>query len=241
MKKALLIILNLVIVNTLFSNDFQKANVEFSTGNYKKAIELYKSDISNNGDSFSTLYNIGNAYYKENKKGLALYYLNKAYLVNPRDRDLNQSINIIEKELSIKKSIKLLKLPLSPREIQLLSTISLLSLGVVLFLVTLFRFLDSKSNWFYKIRSTFIITTASVTFILLTLNIYNITNKKWGIVKVPAKAHISPYHESDESFSITEGSPVKIEEKFQDFYFITDSEKRYGWIDIDSVGNFWKE
>lgn len=241
MKRILLILTGLVIVNALFSNDFQNANIEFADGNYNSAVELYKSDILKNGDSFNTLFNLGNAYYEAEKRGMALYYLKKAYIINPRNRDLNQLIDIVENDLNIESSGKLLKIPVSPREIQTLLTISLLLLSLVLFLVALLVFLDKKENWFYNIKKHLVISAASLTFILVLLNFYNISNKKWGIVQNSSKVLISPYNESDESFSINEGTPVKLGEHFQDYYFITDAGERYGWIHVDSVGTYWKK
>lgn len=241
MKKILLFLLLMIFTISIFPNDFQKANIEVSGSNYDKAIELYNLDLEKNGPSFNTLYNLGNAHYEQKELGLALYNLRKAHIINPRNRNLNSLIRIIEEDLNHSNKKLVTRLPFSPREVQVTLLISLLLLALILFTASLLRFLEIRNNWFYRKKHIILIVTLSIVFISSLLNIVNYKEKNSGIVIETSNVLISPYTGSKDSFSINEGTHIKVSERFEDFYYITDSNKRYGWIGVESVGTFWKK
>lgn len=241
MKKIVLFLCILTTSIVLHSNDFQKGNIEFSNNNYTKAIELYNKDLEVNGNSFNTLYNLGNAYLKNDMSGNALYYLKKAYIINPRNRDLVNIINKTEEDLGIENNKILSYIPLSPRELQILLVIFILLLSLILFLITLFKYFSKIDSWFYKSRRSILLICGSFVIFLSALNIVNFHNRKWALTLNSSRVLVSPYTESKESFTIGEGITVKIEDRFDNFYFVYDSNDRYGWVEVDSIGIFWKK
>lgn len=73
---------------------FDSANASYSTGNYEKAIERYKSLISKNLVSAELYYNLGNAYYKTNEIGLAILNYERAKKLDPGSEDLTTNLKL---------------------------------------------------------------------------------------------------------------------------------------------------
>ena len=61
---------------------------------YKKAIELYEGLLKSHGESAEVYYNLGNAYYKENKIAPAILNYERALLLDPGDGDIRFNLQL---------------------------------------------------------------------------------------------------------------------------------------------------
>jgi tetratricopeptide (TPR) repeat protein len=81
------------------ANDiFELANEKYRDGDYAAAVEGYESLVTNFELESSDLYfNIGNCYYKLGKIAPAIYYFEKALLLNPNDEAIQTNLSFAQK------------------------------------------------------------------------------------------------------------------------------------------------
>lgn len=232
MKKIFLILLFLPL--TLFANDFQQGNIEFTNKNYAEAIDHYLNDMDEFGYSLETLYNLSNVYQKQNSPGQALYYLYKAKILNPLEKSIQRDIKDIEESFEIENSYSyLIPIPLTLLNLLLPISLLLLSISISLFLYV-------KQNRVKKvIKYTIYISIFCIIF-TYSMKLYTTSKLEDGIILEDSKVQLSPYENSDVTFNISETSIINISDDFEDYYYITDNNDRYGWIKKSMVGVIWK-
>ena len=71
-----------------------KAEVAYTKEDYGKAIELYEGLLKTHGESAEIYYNLGNAYYKENKIAPAILNYERALLLDPGDGDIRFNLQL---------------------------------------------------------------------------------------------------------------------------------------------------
>lgn len=71
---------------------FQEATEAYNQGDFQKAIDNYQAILDNGQHSAALYFNMGNAYYKQNKIAPSIYYYEKALLLNPKDREIQQNL-----------------------------------------------------------------------------------------------------------------------------------------------------
>ena len=91
-----LLIIFACFCNSLFSNNELQflAEKQYADKNYKQAIESYETLIKQGYTSFKLHYNLGNAYYKNNEVGLAIYHYELANKINPNSEDVKINLHL---------------------------------------------------------------------------------------------------------------------------------------------------
>lgn len=100
MKKFILsILLGFCILGTQlnFANTAAEAEKAYQAKNYEKSVQIYESLLKQNESNSDLLYNLGNAYLKNNQLGLAIAMYRKAQVLSPRDKDLKKNLSIARK------------------------------------------------------------------------------------------------------------------------------------------------
>ncbi len=77
---------------------FTQANAAYESGNYARAITLYRTLENLFIDDARLYYNLGNAYYQTGDMGWALLYYLRAQALIPRDADLIANIAVVRAE-----------------------------------------------------------------------------------------------------------------------------------------------
>ncbi len=91
----LLTSLFLLSATSLFSINVQdSAATAYNKKEYKKAINYYENILIQNLTSASLRYNLGNAYFKDNQLGKAIYNYELARKLNPADDDIKNNLRI---------------------------------------------------------------------------------------------------------------------------------------------------
>ena len=72
----------------------QKAEKAYDSKKYKDAIESYEKLIKEGYTSYQLYFNLGNAYYRNNDLGKAIYYYELARKVEPNDEDVRINLGI---------------------------------------------------------------------------------------------------------------------------------------------------
>jgi len=74
----------------------KSAGDAYQTGDYAAAINSYEQLLKNEYSSAALHYNLGNAYFRKNKMGKAVLHMERAALINPRDKDIQHNLRIIK-------------------------------------------------------------------------------------------------------------------------------------------------
>lgn len=96
MKKIVYILL----LSTQFffaQTGFEKGNSLYQKGKYDLAISEYKSILVGKNHSAELYFNLGNCYYKLNKVAPAIYYYEKALVLNPNDVETVNNLKFAQK------------------------------------------------------------------------------------------------------------------------------------------------
>jgi len=85
MKKIVFFLLVQFVTLGAFAQEatIKEAEVAYTKEDYGKAIELYEGLLKTHGESAEIYYNLGNAYYKENKIAPAILNYERALLLDP--------------------------------------------------------------------------------------------------------------------------------------------------------------
>lgn len=237
-----LFLLNLLIVSLFisFADSFQKANEEFSKNNYEQAEKYYLDDFKENKNDLNTLFNLANVYLKTEQEGKALYTFYRAALIDPSDAHIKKEILTLEENMNLLNQNPY-PLFLSLKHNWYLTLTLLLVICVSILILSLLRFKRKNENIFYRIRKPFFISLSLLLIISFVGNVLYFNDRNSGIILNKTDVLISPYQDSDTSFTISEGSKIKVDDKFKDFLYITDGKSRYGWINKQNIGWLWKE
>lgn len=92
---TLLLTLLFFIVKTNAQDDIlKKAEVSYDKKQYKEAITHYEQLVNQGYTSYQLYFNLGNAYYRANELGKAIYNYERARKLNPDDEDVRINLGI---------------------------------------------------------------------------------------------------------------------------------------------------
>lgn len=232
-------------------SEAQKNNVLFDQGNKQYAAEQYSQAIDSwrliektGNESAALYYNLGNAYYKQNKVGPSIYYYEKALQLAPNDPDIknnlgfaqNARVDAIEalpKNFIAKTYEQLYSI--ATYETWAKVTVGLSILSVLGFLLYYFINQTGKKRLFLSVSTISLL----LFFIALTMayTTFNAINKKQPAIifaeSVAVKQENSLGSETD--FVLHEGTKVEILEAKDDWDYIRIINGKEGWIPSETL------
>lgn len=226
--------------NELFNN----ANQQYAKGDYEKAIELYQNILNTNVESSELYFNLGNAYYKTNKIGLAILNYEKAKKLSPADEDIETNLTLA----NLKTEDKIDALPRlfiydwidSITNAASEKGWSLLCIGALAVSLIWFVFyLLSTSTNFKKI-----FFYSGFMFILITICFYFFAQHKYHqtvssgyaiITSATTTINSSPALKSTKLFILHEGTKVAITGEENNWVEIKLTNGNVGWVDKKDV------
>ncbi len=222
-----------------------KANKLYQNKNYDEAIKVYKTIINNGYVGSSLYYNLGNAYFRENKLGYAILDYEKALKLTPDDDDIKYNLKIanartIDKiqevpQLFIVKWWNILVAALS-----ISGWLTIVLFFYILLLVSIGFFVLVKN--FNIQREAFIagvisFTALIIVTIILIARVNLETSSNYGILLNQSQVvKASPDRQSKDAFVIHEGIKFKIEDELNNWTEIKLSDGKVGWIPKSSFG-----
>jgi len=242
----------LLITLLIFSNDllgqadslFTKANKLYQIEKYSEALEIYKEIEENKVQSDELFYNIANANYKLNRVAPAIYYYEKALIVNPNNTDAKfnlrfakqmaiDNIEPLPKTFSQKFSISIIQKLTYNNWAWLAVSLSLLF--AVLFLLYHFSY-NSSSKRFYFVSS---VISAFLVLLTLTFSYQNYNTVKMNrpaiVFAQQTAIKSAPTMSSEISFELHEGTKVQILETLDNWKKIKIADGKMGWIIGDDL------
>ena len=244
MRLIVYIVLSFATTSIMAQDAFTEANKNYIEEHYKTAAKNYEKLIDSTQMSAELYYNLGNAYFKSNSIGKAIWAYETALKINPKNEDakfnlefvnLKTEVQIDHPEPAITEWLK--RLLFGPN-INLWSYASILSSFIFSFFLLIFFITKSKRRRSVSIMggmTFFIILCVSTTTAFFHKE--TLTTSTEGIViakKVDVR--ISPLKKANVTFKLFEGDKVKLLEENEDWLQI-DVNGNSGWIKKESI---WK-
>jgi len=82
------------------ADTFLQANQAYEQGDYNKATEQYLRLLNQDMASHAIHFNLGNAYFRGNQLGQAIFHFRKAFYLSPRDSDIKYNLAFAREKVS---------------------------------------------------------------------------------------------------------------------------------------------
>lgn len=225
------------------ANNFQelvlKANKAYSTGDFTKAAELYKSVVDAGYESADLYYNLGNAFFKQQDYPNAILFYERARKLDPANEDIDFNLNVANTKISdkiepvpelfYKRWFKGLVLLFPVDSWALLAVLLLGSAvaGFIFYLVTRILLVRKIGFW-----AGIFLTVLSLLCLLFSWsgNRY-LSSTEAGIIFTPTvTVKSSPDDNSTDLFVVHEGTKVLLLDNINGWYEIKIANGSVGWL-----------
>lgn len=249
MKQKLSILLLALLLScsaSLFADNtalLSSAKKAYDKAEYDKAIADYQKIITSGEVSSELYYNLGNAYYKNNEIGKAIYQYQLAHKLNPSDEDIKHNLTIANKrtvdQIEVKENY--FAKNIESGILHIFSTTGWAWFSIIcLFLGMLFFMLFRISKRMRKLNfwlGSFSVLICVISFILGSFALAEITSHKNAIVLEKEVSALSmPVAESKEQFKLHEGAKVAVFESNAVWTSIQLDNGNEGWIETKNLG-----
>ena len=222
---------------------YKVGNQAMLQGDFDKAIENYEK-ILNQGNSHPDLYhNLGNAYYRLNQIGNAVWAYEKGLQIEPRDKDLQFNLSLVNahvrdrieipKTMLILEQYRALKKSTTLIDIVLIASVMFMLCAFIYFLKKYYQW---HSIWISRIIITFFIVSLLINLIALD-KYYQISDTKEVIIVQPeVDIYSAPFDRRETVlFRLHEGVKAEVTQEQQDWSEIILLDGKKGWIQLDKV------
>lgn len=227
---------------------FKKGISAYANEDYAKAQMIFHQ-LEQDGVSWELYYNLGNAYYRDGKRGYAIQYWEKAKLLAPAQRDIRHNLSVAQQELIDKVVLPdmfpLFRWYLNMQEHLPLHLPVMIS-GILLVFLTLtigYARIKKRKEGIYPKKG---VVSISVILFSLILVLHLITldtglkrqKEKYAIILDRSVNVLSgPLQESSVLFVLHEGSKVRINKEIEDKWAnISYFDDKIGWVNLKSLG-----
>ena len=224
---------------------FEQGNTLYNEGKYQQAISIYESILDNGQHSAEMYYNLGNAYYKLNSIAPSIYYFEKALILAPKDKDIQNNLafarNMTVDAIEVVPEVGLNRIMKSIIYMFSLDAWALLSVGfsigfVLLFLMYYFSYSTGRKRLLFL--SSF--TSLGLMCIALFFAFQNYSldkNDKPAIVfSQESQVKTEPYLRSENVFFLHEGTKVQMLESYDENWIkIKIADGKTGWIPSEDI------
>ena len=217
----------------------KEAEVAYTKGDYKSAIDLYEGLLENKGESAAIYYNLGNAYYKDGQIAPTILNYERALLLSPADGDIRFNLQMA-KQRSVDKIEPLGEFFLAKwfHAVQNLASADRWgTIGIVCFLlclVCLSVFFFSRQRRFKQIgfySAVVLLAIVVVANVFASNQADEITNRTEAIVFSPTvTVKSSPDQSGTDLFVIHEGTKVSIKSTLGEWSEISLEDGNVGWM-----------
>lgn len=229
-----------------FGNDLlQKAETAYDAKKYKEAIANYEQLINDGFKSYQLYFNLGNAFYRNNELGKAIYYYELARKAEPNDEDVKINLGIASAKTIDKIDAKE-NFFISAVKTSLLSSFSTKAwawfsiLSLVIACALFFVFVNS-SRLLVKRVSFLLAAVLTITFVITYSLGYSALkskseNKFAIILSKEVRVMNEPTPTAGNKFSLHEGTKVRVIENNGDWVLIKLDNGNEGWLKTADVG-----
>lgn len=218
---------------------FKAANQMYKNGRYQEAISIYQSVLDAGFESGEVYFNLGNAWYRQNKLGLARLNYERAARFLKNDDGLQENLALVTRSIVDK-----IEQPpqfflfvwwqslLDVFSMHLLSWLVAGSLGLLLISAAWRRHRLRRGRAF---RGQWVFVTSMVLFVILTFlfvqKIYRQETRQFAVILNPSVTLLAePNENGTEVFVLHEGSKVQLLRENSDWLEIRLADGKTGWL-----------
>lgn len=227
---------SLLVALPVWADDFKTANQSYDAGKFAEAAAAYEKIEPKTAHVF---YNLGNAYFRQDKLGLAILNYERARRLSPRDPDILANLKFAEQRLGVEDVNKppgavqrFLRSIIESRTATEWSVYELAGLWLTALAI-------GACIYFPRLRTGMLIVSvvSFVGFTIATLALVNVGSTPEVIVTVAgAEARFAPLPESTVHFQLAEGTKVAIREDRGQWLFVERADGQQGWVKTDAIG-----
>jgi tetratricopeptide (TPR) repeat protein len=223
---------------------FDKGNEHYRKGNYQEAINAYESIIKGKKESCDLYFNLANSYYKLNQIAPAIYYFEKALLISPNDKDIQNNLKFAKNStIDDIKTVEKVGFERALRnftELVHYNTWGYISVGMsVLFLLFFLGYYFSETSLAKRIffLGMFVIPfliVAAVGAAIFEKNLYE-TERPAIVFADVISVKNEPRENATDAFILHEGTKVFVLETIENWKKIQLTDETEGWILSEAI------
>lgn len=245
-KKLVTLIGLFMVLLCTAQNDqlFEQATDAYNAGDYGKAVSFYNNILDNGKHSSALYYNLGNAYYKQNKIAESIYFYEKALLLSPNDQEIktnlsyaqNMTIDAIDTmpETGLARLYKNVTGKLTFDQWAYLG-VTFMILFVILYILFYY------SNYSTRKRFTFIGSLLALFFCIISVLFAYVQRADFDkdqpaiVFAEESTVKAEPNITSAEVFVIHAGTKVNVLDQLEDWKKIKLTDGKTGWLPQDDI------
>jgi len=240
-----------IILILFFSNAFAQniderffnANNYYNNSKYLESINVYESILAEGWESNNLYYNLGNAYFRQNMIGQAIWAYNKALKINPRNSDVINNLEIVNAriidriilpdEFFLVKSYMNFKSSYNLNEWLIIGSITIF-FSVILFLLSKLYIFD---NVILDRLILGLIILAMIEHGIILDRFFDESDNKIGIIiDNEVDTYSGPFYgDNTILFKVNEGTKVKINQSQNNWIEIILLDGNRGWVPLDKI------
>lgn len=235
----------------LLTSQFFFAQTGFETGNdlyqkakYQEALNAYESVVNGHQESAELYYNVGNCYYKLNKVAPAIYNYEKALVLKPNNKDVENNLRFAQKrtidEIKVIPKVGFAKLLRDFTGIYHYNTWGWIAIAFsVLFLLSFIGYYFSqltvvKRIFFFSMFLVIVLLLISVAAAIFEKDHFD--NEKPAIVFAEmTDVRSEPQKMASTVVVLHEGTKVFVEEAVQGWKKVQLTDGTEGWIESNAI------
>jgi hypothetical protein len=222
------------------ADDFKAANQLYDAGKFTEAAAAYEKIEPKTAHVY---YNLGNAWFRQNKLGLAVLNYARARQLAPRDPDILANLKFAQQRLGVD------EVNTPPRAMQrfLRSVIEsctasewsageLVGLWLLALAIGACVYLPKARTAFQVIAVAGFVVFGFSTFALSYQVISDHIAPQAIVVAGETEAHFAPVPDSTIHFRLAEGTQVAIREDRGQWLFVERADRQQGWVKSEALG-----
>ena len=223
---------------------WNKANTAYINGDFHAAADTYEELLSRGVSSMKLYYNLGNAYFKDDRIGKAILYYNRALRLAPGNDDIRYNLSVAEARTKDNiEDIPEFFFVTWMRDIRHMmgcTAWSLLSLALLacmlgLFLVYLLaQRISLRKAGFYGTLAMLLVFVASTSF-AVTERRELLDSTEAVVMSSSVSVKSSPDKASTDLFVLHEGTKVRTVSELGDWREIVIADGKKGWVEARTI------
>ncbi len=226
---------------------FEAGNRDYLEGNYQEALNKWKQVEAMGICDAVLYYNLGNVYFKLDELGEAILYWEKASRQKGEDADIKANLTIARTKLvdKIEEQIRLpiwdwLDRTLEKLSASLLGWISILFSFLLFIILGINRWVIKSRLWIARGKwvAVVIVIILALNLALLAVKAHIETSNLHGVIlSVQTEVLSAPTEGSSKLlFLLHEGTKVKVLRRIGEWYEISISKDKQGWVKSETLG-----
>ena len=246
MKNILLSILLLFSLGLIGQSEidrFDAANSAYADKDYNKAYELYMALIDEGNSSSELFYNFANTAYKQNKLAQAILFYERADLLNPSNKRINQNLAIARESVDteILEIPEFLPIRIWKSFAGIISPLGWLVVQVIIAAIFLFGMYKWRIGYSQKdkMRGFLMVLVFGLLFLIALLasrtSNDQLFNRSVGIVMTDTILKSAPDNRSDDLKNLSDGVKIKVVDSIDNWYKVQLMNKEEGWLESKHI------